>query len=161
MKFKLAISALAACTLMSGAALADAPQKKNKNQNQSSSGSVAGGVAVAGPDGAGAAGVAGSRAQNRQMQRQHRKHGNSGQQAMTTQRACVPGTASTSTTGAAYTDRRTGSASIATNGTASGDGTVRSSSEGEVYSSTDKTGSQADAYGNSTAVAREPTTRPC
>jgi hypothetical protein len=161
MKFKLAISALAACTLMSGAALADAPQKKNKNQNQTSAGSVAGGVAVAGPDGAGAAGVAGSRAQSRQMQRQQRRHGNKGgQQAMTTQRACVPGTASTSTTGAAYTDRRTGSASIATNGTASGDGTVRSSSEGEVYSSTDKTGSQADAYGNSTAVATEPT-RPC
>lgn len=159
MKFKLAISALAACTMMSGAALADSPQKKNKAQ--SSSGSVAGGVAVAGPDGAGAAGVAGSQAESRQM-RQQKRHGKKGQhQAMTAQRACVPGTASTSTTGAAYTDRRTGSASIATNGTASGDGTVRSSSEGEVYSSTDKTGSQADAYGNSTAVAREPTSRPC
>lgn len=157
MKIKLAISALAACTLMSGAALADSPQKK---KTQSSSESGAGGVAVAGPNGAGAGGVAASRAQTREMKRDQRRNKRGGQQAMTSSRACVPGTASTSTNGAVYTDRRTGSASIATNGTASGDGTVRSSSEGEVYSSTDKTGSQADAYGTSTAVAREPT-RPC
>lgn len=159
MKLKLALSAIAACTLMSGAALADAPQQQTTNN--SASGSAAGGVAGAGPNGAGAAGAAGSGAQTRQERRQARKADrNNGGQQMSSRRACVPGTASTSTTGAAYTDRRTGSASIATNGTASGDGTVRSTSEGEVYSSTDREGSQADAYGNSTAAAREPT-RPC
>lgn len=151
MKLKLALSAIAACSLVTGAALAEA--------QSSSAGSGAGGVAAAGPRGSVAGGVAVSKAEQRQQQRKARKHsGQQGQQAMSTTR-CVPGTASTSTTGAVYTDRNAGSAAINTNGTASGSGTVRSSSEGDVYSSTDRSGSQADAYGNSTAVAREPTRR--
>lgn len=153
MKLKLAISAIAACTLMSSAALADGP--KNKNKQRSSAESVSAGVAAAGPQGAVAGGVAASRVEQRQMNRNR----NRGEMSQRSTARCVPGTASTSTSGAVFTDRRTGSAAINTNGTASGSGTVRSNSEGEVFSSTDRQGSQADAYGNSTAVAREPTRR--
>lgn len=74
---------------------------------------------------------------------------------------CTPGSASTSTTGSARTTRNSANAEIATRGSARGSGTVRSSSEGDVYASTDRSGSEADAYGNSTAEAREPTRRRC
>ena len=150
MKLKLAISAIAACALMGGTAMADSPKHKkhhNKGQHQSqnkdraSAASVAGGVAAAGPRGAVAAGAAGN-----QVMRERSGRG-------TANVACVPGTASTSTNGAVFTSRRSGSAAINTNGTAAGSGTVSSSSEGEVFSSTDRTGSQADAFGNSTATA--------
>lgn len=142
MKLKLAISAVAACTLMSGAAMADGPKNK-QNKDRASSSSAAGGVAAAGPGGAVAGGAAGSQATRERSGRMSNRNV-----------VCVPGTASTSTNGAVYTDRRTGSAAINTNGTASGSGAVSSSSEGEVYSSTDRNGSQADAYGNSTATAQ-------
>ena len=66
---------------------------------------------------------------------------------------------STATIGAAETTRRRGAAAIATAGTASGPGAVSSSSEGDVYSSTDRNGSTADAYGRSDAVAEEPRRR--
>jgi hypothetical protein len=146
MNMKFALSAMAAATLISGAAYAEV---------QTSAGSGAGGVSASGQNGTVAGGVAASQTR-RDMRRQGRQNQQSMQRGST---QCLPGTASTSTTGSVYTDRRTGTAGIATNGTASGSGTVRSSSEGEVYSSTDRTGSQADAYGNSTAVAREPTRR--
>ena len=142
MKLKLAISAIAACALMSGTAMADGPKnKRHQNKERASSASVAGGVAAAGPRGAVAGGAAGNQVMRERSGRS------------TANVACVPGTASTSTNGAAYTSRRSGSAAISTNGTAAGSGTVSSSSEGEVYSSTDRQGSQADAYGNSTATA--------
>ncbi len=67
--------------------------------------------------------------------------------------------AATSTTGAAITTRRGGAAAIDSRGTASGQGAVRSSSEGEVYSSTTRDGSDADAYGRSEAEADEPRRR--
>lgn len=67
--------------------------------------------------------------------------------------------ASTSTTGAAVTTRRGGAAAIDTRGYARGDGAVRSESEGEVFSSTTRDGSDADAYGFSRAEADEPTRR--
>lgn len=63
--------------------------------------------------------------------------------------------ASTSTVGAAITTRRGGAAAIDTRGQAYGTGAVRSSSEGEVYSSTTRDGSDADAYGRSEAEALE------
>jgi len=74
-----------------------------------------------------------------------RRHKRSGQEA------------STSTSGAAITTRRGGAAVIDTRGMARGDGTVRSSSEGEVFSSTTRDGSDADAFGVSNAEAMEPT----
>ena len=142
MKLKLAISAIAACALMGGTAMADGPKnKKHQNKDRASATSVAGGVAAAGPRGAVAGGGAGN-----QVMRERSGRG-------TANVACVPGTASTSTNGAVYTSRRSGSAAINTSGTAAGSGTVSSSSEGDVYSSTDRQGSQADAYGNSTATA--------
>jgi hypothetical protein len=142
MKLKLAISAIAACALMGGTAMADGPKnKKHQNKDRASAASVAGGVAAAGPRGAVAGGGAGN-----QVMRERSGRG-------TANVACVPGTASTSTNGAVYTSRRSGSAAINTSGTAAGSGAVSSSSEGEVYSSTDRQGSQADAYGNSTATA--------
>ena len=142
MKLKLAISAIAACALMGGTAMADGPKnKKHQNKDRASAAGVAGGVAAAGPRGA----IAGGAAGNQVM----RERSGGGMAAV----ACVPGTASTSTNGAVYTSRRSGSAAINTSGTAAGSGTVTSSSEGDVYSSTDRQGSQADAYGNSTATA--------
>lgn len=157
MKLKLAISAIAACALMGGTAMADGPKHKkhqNKDQHQSenqnqdqnkdraSAASVAGGVAAAGPRGAVAAGAAGNQVMRERSGR-----------TRTGNVVCVPGTASTSTNGAVFTSRKSGSAAISTNGTAAGSGTVSSSSEGEVFSSTDRSGSQADAFGNSTATA--------
>lgn len=63
--------------------------------------------------------------------------------------------ASTSTVGAAVSTRRGGAAAIDTRGQARGQGAVRSSSEGEVFSSTTRDGSDADAYGRSEAEAIE------
>lgn len=144
MKLKLAISAIAACALMGGTAMAEGPKhhKKHQNKDRASAASVAGGVAAAGPRGAVAAGAAGSEVMRERAGR-----------TRTGNVLCVPGTASTSTNGAVFTSRRSGSAAINTNGTAAGSGTVSSSSEGEVFSSTDRQGSQADAFGNSTATA--------
>lgn len=153
MKLKLAISAIAACALMGAPAVAG--PKNKKQQERSSASSAAGGVAAAGPRGAVAGGAAGSQTS---QERTSGKRAQTGSHPMATR--CAPGSASTSTTGAVYTGRRSGSAAINTNGSASGSGTVRSTSEGEVYSSTTRQGSDADAYGNSTAVARE-STRPC
>lgn len=67
--------------------------------------------------------------------------------------------AATSTTGVAVTTRRGGAAAIDTRGMARGDGSVQSSSEGEVFSSTTRDGSDADAYGRSDASADEPRRR--
>lgn len=146
MKTKLAISALAACMIMTTPALAGDKKGKNDKRDQASSQSVAVGGTAAGRDGAVAVGGAGSRAEQRAMRRNNRT-------------ACVPGSVATTSNQSVYTDRRTGSAASSTSGTASGSGTVRSSSTGDVYSSTDQNGSTADAYGESTAVAREPTRR--
>lgn len=143
MKLKLAISTFAAVALMSGTAMADGPKnkKQNKERDRASAASVAGGVAAAGPRGAVAGGGAGNRVMRDRSGRMMRGDN------------CVPGTASTSTNGAVYTSRRSGSAAINSSGTAAGSGAVSSSSEGEVYSQTDRNGSQADAYGNSTATS--------
>lgn len=150
MRSKFAIPALAACVLIGGTALAD---ERKAPRSETSAGSVAGGAAAAGPDGAVAGGGAASKVKH---MRQGRRHARDRDNQANRNAACLPGTASTSTSGAAYTDRRRGSAAINTSGTASGSGTVRSSSEGDVFSSTDKSGSTADAYGVSDAVAREP-----
>lgn len=144
MKLKYAVSAIAATMLMNGAAVAD-DGPKNKKQNRNAATSVSGGVAAADRRGAAAGGL--SAAQSTRDARMNRR-GMEG-----------PNAASTSTTGAVYTDRRRGSAAINTTGSATGSGAVRSSSEGEVYSSTDRQGSQADAYGVSDAEAREPRRR--
>lgn len=146
MKLKLAIPALAASMLISGAALAD-DGPRGKNKNRSSATTVTGGVTAAGPNGAVAGGAAATQAEIMQQRRDRR--------AIRGQ-VSLPNQATTSTSGSVYTDRRTGSAAINTNGAASGDGSVRSSSEGEVFSSTTRDGSQADAYGVSEAEANEP-----
>ena len=144
MNLKLAIATLAACTMLTGTALADSP-KNNKKQNrgQATSTSVTGGVTAAGPNGAVAGGVSGAQGT---QERQGRRG----------TRTTVPSTASTNTSGSVYTTRDSGAAAINTGGAASGSGAVSSSSEGEVYSSTNRQGSEADAYGNSEAEADGP-----
>lgn len=64
--------------------------------------------------------------------------------------------ATTSTSGGAISTRNRGQAWIDTRGQARGGGAVRSESEGEVFSSTTRDGSDADAYGFSRAEADEP-----
>jgi len=124
MKIKHAIAALAACTMMSGSAIAfEGP--RNKDQGAHAKGKSQGHAQ-----------------QNRQMRRNQRAN-----------------SASTSTVGAAVTTRRGGAAVIDTRGQAQGQGTVRSSSEGEVFSSTTRDGSDADAFGRSEAEAQEPKRR--
>lgn len=142
MKSKLALSALAACLFATGATL-----------EAQTAGSVAGGVSASGPNGS----VAGGGAASVTKQQRKRGHHNGTAANTSTATRCLPGTASTSTAGSAYTDRRTATSGITTSGTASGSGTVRSTSEGDAYASMTRDGSDADAYGNSTAVAREPT----
>lgn len=127
MKITHAIAALAACTMMSGAAVA---YDGALNDDQGAS-------AQAGSDG--------KAKKNRHDRRAHR--------------AQQQNQASTSTVGAAVTTRNGGAAAIDTRGQARGTGAVRSSSEGEVYSSTDRDGSDADAYGRSEAEADEPRQR--
>jgi len=109
-----------------------------------------GAAGVAGADRNGA--VAGGVSMGQSQAAQHRNRGHRRGQAQTT----APSSVSTNTNGAVYTTRRSGSAAISTQGSATGPGSVSSSSEGDVYSSTTRQGSDADAYGNSTATAREP-----
>lgn len=117
MRIKHALAALAACTMMSSAALAfDGPRDDNRRAHAKGK----------------------SHSQTQQDRRDRRVN-----------------SASTSTTGVAVTTRRGGAAAIDTQGTASGQGSVRTSSEGEVYSSTTRDGSDADAFGVSEAEARE------
>ena len=139
MKITHAIAALAATTLMTTAAVANGPKHK-KDRGSASSTNVNAGVAAAGRDGAVAGGIAGSQSTETgsRADRRSSRDANS---------------ATTSTTGAVYTDNNRGSAAINSAGSAVGTGTVRSSSEGEVYSSTTRNGSDADAYGNSDASA--------
>lgn len=157
MKIKYVVSAIAACTLMSGAALADQRDQRNQSKQRSSAGSVAAGVAAAGPQGAVAGGGAASEAKQ-QRREMRRGRGANQQRAMSTQR-CVPGTASTSTSGAAFSDRTSASAAGTTSGTASGSGTNRTSSNIDASAFTDREGSDSFVAGGSTAVAREPTRR--
>ena len=123
MKIKHALAALAACTLMSGTA-----------------------VAFDGADGQGASAQAGSHGQAKQKKNREDRRMMRQQQR---------NEASTSTVGAAVTTRNGGAAAIDTRGRAAGTGTVRSSSEGEVFSSTTRDGSDADAFGRSEAEALE------
>ena len=139
MKITYAIAALAATTLMTTAATAGGPNHK-KDRGSSSSTQVNGGVAAAGRDGAVAGGIVGSQSTETGPRSDRRMNRDTN-------------SATTSTTGAVYTDHNRGSAAINSNGSAIGTGTVRSSSEGEVYSSTTRNGSDADAYGNSDASA--------
>ncbi|HEX5866860.1 MAG TPA: hypothetical protein VFY72_04085 [Beijerinckiaceae bacterium] len=133
MKLKYAISAIAACAIMGGTAVADSGKHKKGHGN---SGSVAAGSAVAGPNGSRAAGGALSASTERRGSR------------------CVASSAATTSNNATYTDRRRASASSSTSGTATGSGAVSSSSDGGVFAATDRVGSEADAYGTSTATAR-------
>jgi hypothetical protein len=134
MKVPFTISAIAACALISGAALADSPRQKNRHHG-ASSGSVAAGAAIAGPRGGTAVGGAGN-------------------VSMTSNTRCAPSTASTTSNNATYTDRRRASGASSTSGTASGSGAVSANSDGGSYSATDRMGSEADTYGTSNATAR-------
>lgn len=104
-----------------------------------------GGTAIASTSGASFGGTTISADDDDQNRRRNRKE----------RHAQPRNEAATSTTGVAVTTRRGGAAAIDTRGMARGDGTVQSSSEGEVYSSTDRDGSQADAVGSSEASATE------
>lgn len=148
MKLNFAIPVIAASMIFTSAAMADTPDKKKSRPDRATSTSVSGGVAAAGRDGAVAGGVGASQADVQRQNRQRRR--------MNGDQIQAPSSAATSTTGAVYTGRRSGAAAINTNGAASGPGSVSSSSQGDVYSSTDRNGSEADAYGNSDANANEP-----
>ena len=142
MRIKYVIAALAATTMLGTGALAD-DGPKHKKKNRSAATSVSAGAAAADRRGAVAGGISAAQS-TREMRRARRGE------------AGTPSAVSTNTTGAVYTDRRHGSAAISTQGSATGDGSVRSSSEGEVYSSTTRRGSEADAWGVSEAEADEP-----
>ena len=144
MNFNFAIPALAAALLMSTAATAT-PEKKQDRRDRGSSTSVAGGAAGANRDGAVAGGVGASQGTVSRDQRRNQRNG-----------VQAPNSAATSTSGAVFTTRRSGAAAVNTNGTATGAGSVRSSSQGDVFSSTNQNGSEADGFGNSDAEANEP-----
>ncbi len=155
MKFTHAVAAIAACTLMSGAALAD---QQGKNRARSGSGAV--GVSASGPEGSVAGGGAVSAAQQnmnkqgRKMRQRHSRGGQEGdQQAMSTTQRCVPSSAATQSANTAYADRDTANAGSTTAGTAQGSGDVTSSSDGGAFASRTRESSDADSYGTSTATA--------
>ena len=157
MNFKLAISAIAACTLVTGAALAEGPKHK---KNRATSGSVAAGVAAAGPNGAVAGGGAGSAASMPGMTRETRRSGHGSNAIVTTSTRCIPNSAATTSANTAYADRNTAAGASTTSGTAQGSGTVSSTSDGGAYAARSSSGAtEADAYGTSTATAR--TSRHC
>lgn len=132
MKTKLLVPALAASVAFGGLALAGAASA------QSRAGSYGYGAAEADRRGAYADADVGSKA------RGHR--GRRGESA---------NSASTFGTGAIYTDRRRAAAAASTGGSASGPGSQSASSEVDVYGYTDRQGSEAGAYGASTADSRE------
>jgi len=151
MKLKLAMSALAACVLVSGTAMADGP--KNKKQRPVS-GSVAAGVAKAGPHGAVAGGGAGSASTMPGMtQRQTRRSGDNGDRMTTTERRCIPNSTATTSANTAFADRNTAAGASTTSGTAQGSGAVSSSSDGYATAERSREMSFADASGGSTATA--------
>ena len=154
MKLKFAMSALAACVLVSGTAMADGP--KHKKHNRATSGSVAAGVATAGPNGAVAGGGAGSVATRPGMvQRQTRRTARTGDTVTTTTTACIPSSVATNSSNAAYVDPNRASSSSNTSGTAQGTGATASSSSGYATAENSPTaGTFADAAGESTATAR-------
>lgn len=159
MKLKLVISALAACTLMSGTALADGPKKPKKHEqkheqttNESSARGVAAGGAAAGPNGAVAVGGAASETMQRTTRRGDRR-------GMVSSR-CAPGTTATNVAGATFSDRDRSSAAGTSSATASGSGDNRSSSTLEAGTFADREGTDAFVAGSADAVARE-RTRPC
>ena len=86
MKLTHLISAVAACAIMGGTALADGPGK-HKRHNNNRSGSVAAGAAVAGPNGGAAVGGAAS-----------------GSSTMAGTR-CIPSSAATTSNNTTYTQR--------------------------------------------------------
>jgi len=147
MKVKFAISALAACVLMSGTAMADGPKGKKQNR----SGSVAAGVAAAGPGGAVAGGGAGSTANQPGMTRETRRNGDH----RMTRTACIPSSVATTSNNASHIDTKTASGASSTSATGQSSGAVSATSDGGVYAARDRNGTaEVDAYGTSTARAR-------
>lgn len=149
MKIKSMIPALCAVFAVAGVSAADAkPKKQHRNQQtqsqpmQGGAISVGAGVSSANRRGAEAGALIGS-----------------GTTAGTVRCGTAPSTATTFGTGATFTDRRTASGAASTGGTASGAGSVSASSETDVYSSTSRQGSDAGAFGASTADAMEATRR--
>jgi len=147
MKLKLATSALAACVLMAGSAMADPPKHK---KNRTSSTSVAAGVTASGPQGAVAGGGAGSQVV---VQNRSRRSGHTSNQ--TADRShCVPSNVATTSNNTAYVDPNRASSGSSTSGTASGSGTASSTSDGYATAeNSPTTGTFADASGVSTAEA--------
>ena len=148
MTIKSMIPVLAATFAIAGVSAADAKPKKHKRNNDrpvAASVGVTAGSAEAGRRGAeaGAVSMGG---------------------AMTTSRdrcATGPNTSSTYAAGATYADRNSASAAGSTGGTASGSGTVNSSSGIDAYATRDKQwGTDAGVTGGSDARAREAQTRP-
>ena len=153
MKIKFAMSALAACVLVSGTAMADSP--KHKKHNRVTSGSVAAGVAAAGPNGAVAGGGAGSVATKPGMtQRKMSRTSRDGDETTTTVTRCIPNSAATTSANTAFADRDSAAGASTTSGTAQGSGAVSASSDGYATAERSRTGTFADASGASTATAR-------
>ena len=150
MKLKFAMSALAACVLVSGTAMADGPKHKKQRPV---SGSVAAGVSAAGPNGAVAGGGAGSVATQPGMVRQTRRSGNGATRTVETVTRCIPNSAATTSSNTAFADRNTAAGASTTSGTAQGSGAVSSSSDGYATAERTTTSTYADAAGVSTATA--------
>ena len=141
MKLAHTLSATAACLVLGSASFALAADPPAG----STASSYGQGVAAAGKTGAVAAGAAGSDASAKE--RRDRRD----------RRATRPGvnTATTHSSGAVYTDRRSGSAAVTTGGTASGSGVQSAGSTVDAYSETTRDGSSADMYGDSAATSGE------
>lgn len=152
MNVKHSISAIAASLLIAGASAAVADDKgkgKNKRQErpaaaQSRSTAAGLGVAQATRDGAVAGAAVGAEFQGRRDRNGQAITGN---------------TSTTFGTGAINTTRNSASAAVSTGGAASGTGVQSTSSSVDAFGETNRQGSNADIYGNSTATSGE-TPRP-
>lgn len=153
MKVKLAISAVAACVLMSGTAMADGP--KHKKHNRVTSGSVAAGVAAAGPGGAVAGGGAGSVATKPGMtQRQTRRSTGSMDRMTERTTRCIPNSVATTSSNTTFADADSAAGASTTSATGQGSGAVSATSDGYATAERTNSGTFADASGVSTATAR-------
>ena len=152
MKFKSIIPVLAATFAITGVSMAEAGERSKKNKNQqhhsqqmksNTAVGVGAGTATAGRRGAEAGAII------------------AGGASTSDKCGLAAQTSTTFGTAAGYTDRKTASGAASTGGTASGSGSVASTSDADVWASTSKqNGSEATAYGTSSAAANEPTRRP-
>ncbi|MFZ5719680.1 MAG: hypothetical protein ACOY5Y_09495 [Pseudomonadota bacterium] len=148
MKISATATALAAVLALGGAAVAsDADAQSRRSDRASTHGW---GAAEAGPQGAYADADVGAKSRRDRADRNRRAGRDRGE---------AVSSATTFGGGSIYTDRRRAAAAASTGGAATGPGSQNTSSEVDVYGFTDRQGSEAGAYGGSTAESREPRRR--